>query len=81
MGKEEEGVTQMTTLLNVDIADCIDEQSLPMEIVAREGSELAEQLRTNGWVARAGWRTTGEDGQPVWHLRFERLDATHPTTR
>ncbi len=64
----------MTTLVNVDLVDCLDEQSLPFEVVAREGSELAEQLRASGWVARAGWRSAGDDGRSVWNLRFERLE-------
>lgn len=36
------------------------------DIVAREGSELASQLRACGWVARAGWRAR----QGGWLLRF-----------
>ncbi len=69
----------MTTLLNDITIDDIDNQLAPFEIVAREGSALADQLRANGWVARAGWRTTGDTGQAVWHLRFERLDQQKPT--
>lgn len=69
----------MTTLMNESTIECIDERVAPVEIVAREGSALAAQLRANGWVARAGWRTTDEDGQTVWHLRFERLERVNPT--
>lgn len=60
----------MTTLTDLDeMRDELSEAS-PRVIIAREGSELAEALRASGWVARAGWRTTNE-GQTVWHLRFE----------
>lgn len=41
-------------------------------MVAREGSELALTLREKGWAARAGWRTTGESGEQVWFVRFQR---------
>jgi hypothetical protein len=61
----------MTTLTTLDeMRDDLDETA-PRVIVAREGTELAATLRATGWVARAGWRTTSEDGQSVWHLRFE----------
>ena len=43
----------------------------PRLIIAREGTELAETLRAAGWIARAGWRTTTNEGQSVWHLRFD----------
>ena len=60
----------MTTLTDLDeMRDELDDVA-PRVIIAREGSELAEALRAAGWVARAGWRTTN-DGQSVWHLRFE----------
>jgi hypothetical protein len=61
----------MTTLTTLDeMRDDLSETT-PRVIVAREGTELADTLRATGWVARAGWRTTSEDGQSVWHLRFE----------
>lgn len=61
----------MTTLTQLDeMRDDISEAT-PRVIVAREGTELADTLRATGWVARAGWRTTTNEGQSVWHLRFE----------
>lgn len=63
----------MTTLTTLDEMrdDISDNETTPRVIIAREGTELAETLRATGWVARAGWRTTTETGQSVWHLRFE----------
>ena len=61
----------MTTLTQLDeLRDDTSETTLRV-IVAREGTELAETLRATGWVARAGWRTTTNEGTSVWHLRFE----------
>lgn len=39
-------------------------------VVVREGSELAERLRSRGWKATLGWRSESESG-PVWLVRFE----------
>ena len=47
-------------------------------MVAREGSELATTLREKGWLARAGWRSTGDNGESVWYVRFQRPDDTDP---
>lgn len=44
---------------------------LPYSIVARESSELADRLRSQGWIARVGWRVTGRDDQRAWLIRFE----------
>lgn len=61
----------MTTLTDLDeVRDELSEAA-PRVIIAVEGSELADALRAAGWVARAGWRTTTNDGQSVWRLRFE----------
>lgn len=66
----------MTTLTTLDeMRDDISETT-PRVIVAREGTELAETLRATGWVARAGWRTTTNEGQSVWHLRFEVMNES-----
>lgn len=61
----------MTTLtrlteMHSDVCD-----STTRVIIAREGTELANTLRTSGWVARAGWRSMTSSGEAVWHLRFE----------
>jgi hypothetical protein len=48
-------------------------------IIAREGSDLAELLRGRGWVVRSGWRATTDDGDSVWHLRFETPEDTDVT--
>lgn len=63
----------MMTLTQLDEMrdETSDHETAPRVIIAREGTELAETLRTSGWVARAGWRTTTNEGQSVWHLRFE----------
>jgi hypothetical protein len=39
-------------------------------IVASETSELAQRLRSSGWVARAGWLSHAPGGR-VWLVRFE----------
>ena len=39
-------------------------------IVAPERSELAQRLRSAGWVARAGWLSRAPVGR-VWLVRFE----------
>jgi hypothetical protein len=44
---------------------------LPFSIVARECSELADRLRSQGWAARAGWRSSGHSQPRVWFIRFE----------
>lgn len=44
-------------------------------IVAPEGSELANRLRSRGWVARSGWRSRRSGRQPVWLVRFEQPEA------
>jgi hypothetical protein len=61
----------MTTLTTLDEMRDEIRESAPRVIIAREGTELADTLRATGWVARAGWRTTTNEGQSVWHLRFE----------
>jgi hypothetical protein len=40
-------------------------------IVAREHSELARHLRSSGWLARSGWRSTAPGLRPAWLVRFE----------
>ena len=42
------------------------------EIIAPEGSELAGNLRSRGWIVRAGWRSRAAGRQPIWLVRFER---------
>ena len=44
-------------------------------IIAPEGSELANRLRSRGWVARSGWRSRGSGRQSVWLVRFEQPDS------
>lgn len=61
----------MTTLTELDEMRDDTSEATPRVMIAREGTELAETLRATGWVARAGWRTTTNEGQSVWHLRFE----------
>ncbi len=39
-------------------------------IVAPETSELAQRLRSSGWIARAGWLSRAPGGR-VWLVRFE----------
>jgi hypothetical protein len=41
-------------------------------IIATEGSELANRLRSRGWVARSGWRSRQAGRSAVWLVRFER---------
>jgi hypothetical protein len=41
-------------------------------IIAPEGSELANRLRSRGWVARSGWRSRQAGRSAVWLVRFER---------
>ncbi len=41
-------------------------------IIAPEGSELADRLRSRGWVARSGWRSRQAGRPAVWLVRFER---------
>jgi hypothetical protein len=41
-------------------------------IIAPEGSELANRLRSRGWVARSGWRSRQAGHPAVWLVRFER---------
>ena len=61
----------MTTLTQLDeMRDDVSESN-PRVMIVREGTELADTLRAAGWVARAGWRTRTNEGQSVWHLRFE----------
>jgi hypothetical protein len=43
----------------------------PRAIVAAEGSELAAQLRSNGWIARSGWRSHAAGRPAIWLVRFE----------
>jgi hypothetical protein len=43
-------------------------------IIAREGSALADLLRSRGWIVRSGWRSTTDTGASVWNLRFETPD-------
>ena len=43
----------------------------PRAIVAAEGSELAAQLRSSGWIARSGWRSHAAGRAPIWLVRFE----------
>jgi hypothetical protein len=43
----------------------------PRVIVAPEGSELASQLRSSGWIARSGWRSHAAGRLTVWLVRFE----------
>ena len=61
----------MTTLTKIDEKREDISETTPRVTVAREGTELAETLRATGWIARAGWRTKTNEGQSVWHLRFE----------
>ncbi len=61
----------MTTLIQINELHDDTSESTRRVMIAREGTELAETLRANGWIARAGWRTTTNEGQSVWHLRFE----------
>lgn len=61
----------MTTLTDLDEMRDETSETTPRVIIAREGTDLAEALRAAGWVARAGWRSTTNEGQSVWHLRFE----------
>jgi hypothetical protein len=43
----------------------------PRAIVAAEGSELASQLRSSGWIARSGWRSHAAGRPAIWLVRFE----------
>jgi hypothetical protein len=43
----------------------------PRVIVAPEGSELATQLRSSGWIARSGWRSHAAGRTSIWLVRFE----------
>ena len=43
----------------------------PRAIVAAEGSDLAVQLRSNGWIARSGWRSHAAGRPAIWLVRFE----------
>ena len=43
----------------------------PRVIVAPEGSELASELRSSGWVARSGWRSYASGRPAIWFVRFE----------
>ena len=53
------------------------EQQLPARtapadaIIAPEGSELANRLRSRGWIARSGWRSRQAGRPAVWLVRFE----------
>jgi hypothetical protein len=49
----------------------INDDGIPISIVARESSELASRLRSQGWIARSGWRSTSRDNQRDWLIRFE----------
>jgi hypothetical protein len=49
----------------------------PRVIVAPEGSELASQLRSSGWIARSGWRSHAAGRSSTWLVRFE-SPATSP---
>lgn len=44
-------------------------------IIALEGSELANRLRSRGWVARSGWRSRAVGRPPVWFVRFEQPES------
>ncbi len=44
-------------------------------VVAREGSELAERLRSRGWKATLGWRSETDEGS-IWLVRFEPAGPT-----
>jgi hypothetical protein len=53
---------------------CLDAHAratAPAAIVAEEGSELASQLRSTGWVARSGWRSHAAGRPAIWLVRFE----------
>ncbi len=39
-------------------------------IIAPETSELAQRLRSSGWIARAGWLNHAPSGR-IWLVRFE----------
>src|SRR4051794_21235726 len=43
----------------------------PHAIVAPEGSELANWLRSRGWVARSGWRSRQAGRPAIWLVRYE----------
>ena len=43
----------------------------PRVIVAPEGSDLAAQLRSSGWIARSGWRRHAAGRPAIWLVRFE----------
>ncbi|HEX5165469.1 MAG TPA: hypothetical protein VFV93_08750 [Thermomicrobiales bacterium] len=49
----------------------VDHISTPHTVVAAEGSELAARLRSNGWIARAGWRRYTAGRPAAWLVRFE----------
>ena len=48
----------------------------PRVIVAPEGSELAFQLRSSGWIARSGWRSHAAGRPAIWLVRFESPSAS-----
>jgi hypothetical protein len=49
----------------------VDRSSTPCTVVAAEGSDLAARLRSNGWIARAGWRRHIAGRPAIWLVRFE----------
>jgi len=53
---------------------CLDASAratAPAAIVAEEGSELASRMRSNGWIARSGWRSHATGRPAIWLVRFE----------
>ncbi len=48
----------------------------PRAIVAPEGSDLASQLRSSGWIARSGWRSHAAGRASIWLVRFESPSAS-----
>jgi hypothetical protein len=76
---DESRLRAMMTLARLDHNDTQSEPAaqdaaseLPRSLIAREGSELAAALRAGGWRASAGWRSTTDDGEEAWQIRFER---------
>lgn len=49
----------------------VAEEGFPRSIVVRERSELADRLRANGWVARAGWLSANRTTSRIWLIRLE----------
>jgi hypothetical protein len=49
----------------------VDHISTPCSVVAAEGTDLADRLRSDGWIARAGWRRHIAGRPAIWLVRFE----------